>query len=98
MHLHRFPPCLMQPGNDDDVVAGTEPIQALCRELRYLKPSVERAFRALQGGFTALLDSGADHTDRAKLRTAANLSWFPHCSSPKNKCPGACAPVLAGLD
>lgn len=71
----------VEPGDDDDFVAGGESVEALDGKGTDLEPGVGSAFYTLLRGLAAGLDGGSDYADRTNL----------HASSPF-----MCAPPSAG--
>jgi hypothetical protein len=54
MDLQNLAVSLVQPGQDDDVVAGRQPVKPVRSERMYFKPDVGSAFRTLFRGFAPL--------------------------------------------
>jgi len=55
---------LMQPGQDNQLVANPNPVKALRREWTHFQPRVRRALRALFGRLATFLNRGSDHANR----------------------------------
>src|SRR5262249_52411905 len=72
--LQGFTTSLMQPGEDDDLVARAKAMEAFNGKGVNFKPGVGRTFRALSRGVFAVFESGADDADGAKER-AGFLGW-----------------------
>ena len=63
----------MQPGEDNDVVAGCEPIERLCHGLIHLEPGVWRAFGTLFRCLLSTLEGRSDHANRVYPTPRARL-------------------------
>ncbi len=73
MDLQHVAPGPVQPGHDDEVVAGHEPVEALGCERTHFEPGVGRTLPALFRRFAARLEDRPDHTDRTQLSTSPPL-------------------------
>jgi len=81
MNLQDIASSLMQPSDNDNVVADHEAVKAFRQQRTNFKPCVGCTLRTLLGRFAAILDAGPDHTNGTKLcRLAALLVSF-HLSS-----------------
>src|SRR5678816_4281136 len=76
MHLQHTAPSLMKPGNDDDLVAGGEQVQALRESWMDLEPRVGCAFRSLTRRVLSSFELRPDHTD---LLQSAASDCCGHC-------------------
>lgn len=63
----------VQPSHNDDVVADHESVKTSSREGVHFKPGVGGALGALFRRLASRLEGGADHTNRAKVRSLAPL-------------------------
>src|SRR5215469_5859615 len=67
MHLQSLSTRLVQPRQNDDLIAGRKAIQCLRGKRMYFKPSIRSTLRTLLRSLAALLEFRADHPDGAKL-------------------------------
>jgi len=81
MDLQHIAPGLVQPSQNDNVVAGRETVKSLCHQRTHFQPCVGRPLRTLFGRFAAFLDAGSDHTNRTKLGTFDALFACSHLAS-----------------
>lgn len=80
MNLQHIAPGLVQPGQNNNVVACRKTIKALGHQRTHFKPGVWRALRTLLGRFAAFFDAGTDNANRAKLCAAFRLPACSHLS------------------
>src|SRR5690242_20473865 len=78
VNLKYVAPGLMQPGHDDDLVAGREPVESGDRECRYVKPGVRGALRTLFGRIVARLDGGSNDANRTQPGSSPRLPRLLH--------------------
>ena len=90
MYLQNLAVSLMQPSEDDDLVAYCYTIQGLRSECTHVKPCIRSTFRTLLGRLPALLEFRADHADRAQLKGILFPVFFSF--APYSCC--ACKPTL----
>src|SRR5690348_17806193 len=78
VNLKYVAPGLMQPGHNDDLVAGREPVESGDRECRYVKPGVRGALRTLFGRIVARLDGGSNDANRTQPGSSPRLPRLLH--------------------
>ena len=66
MNLEHVAPCSMQPGYNDDVVAGRKPVKTRCYERTQLEPGVRTTFKTLFWSRDSSFESRPDNAYRAK--------------------------------
>jgi hypothetical protein len=81
MNLQDIASSLMQPSDNDNVVADHEAVKAFRQQRANFKPSVGRTLRTLFGRFAAILDAGPDHTNGTKLCRFVAMPVSSHLSS-----------------
>jgi len=80
MNLQDIASTLMQPSDNDNVLAYHETVKAFRQQRTNFKPCVGRTLRTLFGRFPAILDGGPDHTNGTKLYRRAAMLVSSHLS------------------
>jgi len=79
---------LVQPGQDEEVVAGHNSVESGESKVLYVEPRVGCAFGALFRGFAAFAEGRANHADRAEAPGLAIFSArvFAACFREWHRC------------